>query len=154
MNVVQYNKDNREVSPMFRIVLCCLAIHAKGHVINLFTQGSNGSVDIDFLCGWMTNTSLGDPLHRLVALHTKLDPFRTGASFTATLMELNQTSWNSPAAFGGMGRVYTLTGAFRGVAAVCVEHGKGSPSGQESPKVLLPSFVCCCILQSKESSYS
>ena len=66
----------------------------------------------------MTNTSLGAPLQRLVALNAELDSFPTEASFSASLAELNETSWNSSAASGGTASLYiqySLLGALHSV---------------------------------------
>lgn len=86
----------------------------------------------------MTNTSLGAPLQRLVDLYAELNLFPVDASFSASLAELSETSWNSSAAFGGTASPQSSWG----FGECCwLRHGLGSPEGLPCFLVLLSSIV-------------
>ncbi|XP_077579478.1 thymus-specific serine protease [Stigmatopora nigra] len=87
MDVVQYNEDKRD-----------------------FEGIVGGNITIKVLCGVMSDTSLGDPYARYVAVaRLMMDTFSMkclDVSFNNNLRDMTNTSWDGPAAGGGRQWVY------------------------------------------------
>ena len=67
-------------------------------------QGRPNNITIEYLCGFMTNTSLGTSLERFVQLNKAL--FRgapNNADYDGMVRSMNATSWNSGTAKAGGG---------------------------------------------------
>ncbi|KAM9318951.1 thymus-specific serine protease [Pholidichthys leucotaenia] len=93
MDVVQYNEDNRG-----------------------FEGVTGTNITIKVLCGIMTDTSLGDPYARYVAVaHLMMDTFSIkclDASFSKNIRDMTNTSWDGPAAGGGRQWFYQTCSEF------------------------------------------
>jgi len=85
------------------LVSCCVTL--------CLCQGQPNNITINYLCGYMSNASLGTPLERFVQLNKALfSGAPNNADFDGMITSMNATGWDSGTAKAGGGCGHGVVG--------------------------------------------